>query len=115
MRSPSASSGSQDPAPDAPWIHRTRSVLSLAFAAVAALLDVVPLRLLLGGAGGLGLDVLGQLLAVLGVDFDRRDRRGAAEALGVCQVALSAAEEGEAEVADRDVGDDRDRVFRRRR
>ena len=48
------------------------------------------------------------LLAVLGDVFDRRDDRLVAEAAGVDQVALLAAEEGEAEVADRGVGDDRD-------
>ena len=60
-------------------------------------------------AGGLRLDLLGHRLAVLAVEFDRGDDRRAAEALGVCQIALVAAEEGEAEVADRGVGDGRDR------
>jgi hypothetical protein len=71
----------------------------------AALL-LAALWLLLAGvaARSLGLDVLGQLGAVLGLVFDRRDHRLVAEAPGVDQVALLGSEELQAEVADRGIG-----------
>ncbi len=52
---------------------------------------------------------LGQGRPVLGDVGDARDRRDGAKRAGVGQVACFAAEEGEAEVADRGVGDDRNR------
>src|SRR3954451_2154415 len=86
-------------------------VLKTAWALVAAL---VAFLVLLGpclATRRLGLDVLAQLGAVLGLVFDRRDDRLVAEAPGVDQVALLGAQELQAEVADRGVGDDRDDGF----
>src|ERR1044072_8736047 len=70
--------------------------------------NVSALALRLLPAGGLDLDVLGQVLAVLALVGDPDHRRPAAEAACVREVAVPAPVEVEAEVADRRVGDDAD-------
>ena len=68
----------------------------------------LPLALLFLPAGGLDLDLLARGLAVLAGVGDRDDGPVLADVAGVDQVAGLAAEDGQREVADRGVGDDRD-------
>src|ERR1044072_2961744 len=65
------------------------------------------LLILLLAAGGLDRNVLVQRPAALGPEADLDDRTLGAEVAGVDQVALLAAEDRQAEVPDRGVGDDR--------
>src|SRR5262245_33096642 len=106
MRAPRLGAVTLDPSP-IPSSPRSEQLLAKGEVSAESGASALLLGLGPASAGRPGLDLLGQFASALGHVLDLGYDRFRAEAAGVDQVALPAAEQGEAEVSDRRIRDDR--------